>query len=106
METVLGLCRVMGNTIKGGHRMKIFDVNGKLMLDLHTQVEAETEEEAFENVTKKLNTYSVKKFILEVEDSDGRIHKIEINDHELEWEDVEESIPNPFEITVDEDDEE
>jgi hypothetical protein len=83
--------------------MKIFDANGKLMLNVQTQVEANTEEEAFENVTKKLNTYSIKKIFIEVEDSDGRIHKIEINDHELEWEDIEESIPNPFEITVEED---
>jgi hypothetical protein len=79
--------------------MKLFNVFGQMVIDFQKLFKAKTEEEAYVEANTKLNPYYIKKITVLIEDMNGNVEQLDIDDvTELSCYAVEEHIPNPFEL--------
>jgi predicted ATP-grasp superfamily ATP-dependent carboligase len=63
---------------------------GTVTVDVSKSIDAEDEKEAVRKLYERFGTYGISKVLVKVVLEDGSVHELKVNDHEVDWVDVDE----------------
>ncbi len=68
--------------------MNEFFTFGRIILDVSTEVLATNEEEALQKIRRLINELNTNVSNIEIETVNGKVHKLDVNNFHIEWEEA------------------